>query len=106
MQQVRYAVCVAIVVASWCITVPATHQGGHVAWATAKGTLRVAVVGFDRESAALWEGSTPMLPYIGNMYDPLIAADEKGQLSKAGLVTDWQANDADVVTSRRSGEVP
>jgi hypothetical protein len=38
-----------------------------MAWATPRGTLRVAVVGFDRESSALWEGSTPMLPYIGNM---------------------------------------
>src|SRR5438094_9657725 len=82
MHQVRYAVCVAVVVASLCITVPATHQEGDVAWATTKGTLRVAVVGFDRESTAPWEGSTPMLPYIGNMYDPLIAADDQGQLSK------------------------
>ena len=85
MQQVRYAVYVVIVVASLCLIAPATHQGRHVAWATAKGTLRVAVVGFDRESTAPWEGSTPMLPYIGNMYDPLIAADDHGQLSKEGL---------------------
>ena len=48
MHQVRYAVWVAVVVASLCLTAPATHQGGHVVWATAKGTLRVAVVGFDR----------------------------------------------------------
>src|SRR4029434_10669395 len=94
MQQVRDAVYVVIVVASLCLIAPATHWGGHVAWATAKGTLRVAVVGFDRESTAPWEGSTPMLPYIGNMYDPLIAADDQGQLSTEGLVTDWQANDA------------
>ena len=79
MQQVRYAVGVVIVIASLCIIAPAMHQGGHVAWATAKGALRVAVVGFDRESTAPWEGSTPMLPYIGNMYDPLIAADDKGR---------------------------
>ena len=92
MQQVRYAVRVVVAVAICCMLVPATPQGGHVAWATAKGTLRVAVVGFDRESTAPWEGSTPMLPYSGNMYDPLIAADEHGQLSKEGLVTDWQAN--------------
>jgi peptide/nickel transport system substrate-binding protein len=99
MQQFRYAVYVVIVVASLHLIAPATHQGGHVAWATAKGTLRVAVAGFDRESTAPWEGSTPMLPYIGNMYDPLIAADDHGQLSKEGLVTDWQANEAgDVVT--------
>ena len=84
MHQVRYAVCVAVVVASWCSTLPATHQEGDVAWATAKGTLRVAVVGFDRESTAPWEGSTPMLPYIGNIYDPLIAADEAGQLILRG----------------------
>src|SRR5262245_35640741 len=105
MQQVRYAVWVVVVVASLCIILPATYQGGDVAWATARGTLRVAVVGFDRESTALWEGSTPMLPYIGNMYDPLIAADDTGQLSKEGLVTDWQSNDAgDVVTlTIRSG---
>src|SRR5262249_34304644 len=104
-QQVRYAVRVAVVVASLCIIAPATPQRGHVAWATARGTLRVAVVGFDRESTALWEGSTPMLPYIGNMYDPLIAADDHGQLSKAGLITDWQTNEAgDVVTlTLRSG---
>jgi hypothetical protein len=44
------------------------------------------VVGFDREFTALWEGSTPMLPYIGNMYDLLIAPDEHGQLSQEGLV--------------------
>jgi hypothetical protein len=88
MPQVRYVVCVVVAVASWCMIAPATYQEGHVAWATAKGMLRVAVVGFDRESTALWEGSTPMLPYIGNMYDPLIAADDKGQLSKEGLVTD------------------
>jgi ABC-type transport system substrate-binding protein len=105
MPQVRYVVCVVVAIASWCMIAPATYQGGHVAWATAKGTLRVAVVGFDRESTALWEGSTPMLPYIGNMYDPLIAADDHGQLSKEGLITDWQANEAgDVVTlTLRSG---
>ncbi len=63
------------------------------------GTLRVAVVGFDRESTALWQGVTPMLPYIGNMYDPFIAADENGQLRKDGIVTDWQGNPAgDAVT--------
>lgn len=71
-----------------------------VAWgATAKGTLRVAVVGFDRESTAPWEGSTPMLVYSGHLYDPLIAADDQGQLSKTGLVTDWQVEGAgDVIT--------
>jgi peptide/nickel transport system substrate-binding protein len=69
------------------------------AWAAPKGTLRVAVVNFDRESTAQWLGATPMLPYIGNMNDPFIAADENGQLSKDGLVTDWQANPAgDAVT--------
>ena len=104
MQQVRYAVCV-VVVASVCLIAPAMPQGGHMAWATSRGTLRVAVVGFDRESPALWEGSTPMLPYIGNMYDPLIAADDQGHLSQEGIVTDWQSNDAgDVVTlTIRSG---
>ena len=86
MPEGRYAAYVVIAPASLCMIVPATHQGGYVAWATVRGTLRVAVVGFDRESTALWEGSTPMLPYIGNMYDPLIAADEHGQLSKEGLV--------------------
>ena len=36
---------------------------------------------------------------VGNMYDPLSAADDQGQLSKEGLVTDWQTHDAgDVVT--------
>ncbi len=92
---------VLLVVVSFCglnIT-PVLSQGAQVAWAAAKGTLRVAVVGFDRESTAPWEGSTPMLVYSGNMYDPLIAADDTGQLSKEGLVTDWQVNDAgDVVT--------
>lgn len=69
------------------------------AWAATRGSLRVAVVGFDRESTAPWEGSTPMLTYSGHMYDPLIAADENGQLSKEGLVTDWQTNDTgDVIT--------
>src|SRR5882672_3854694 len=78
---------------------PVPSQGVQVAWAAAKGTLRIAVVGFDRESTAPWEGSTPMLVYSGNMYDPLIAADDTGQLSKEGLVTDWQVNDAgDMVT--------
>jgi len=105
MQQVRYAVCVVVIVASLCFIAPVTSPGSHVAWAAARGTFRVAVVGFDRESTALWEGSTPMLPYIGNMYDPLIAADDKGQLSKEGLVTDWQSNEVgDVVTlTIRSG---
>jgi peptide/nickel transport system substrate-binding protein len=86
-------------------SMPVPSQGVQVAWAAAKGTLRVAVVGFDRESTAPWEGSTPMLVYSGNMYDPLIAADDTGQLSKEGLVTDWQVNDAgDVVTlTIRSG---
>jgi len=92
---------VLLVVVSFCglnIT-PVPSQGAQVAWAAAKGTLRVAVVGFDRESTAPWEGSTPMLVYSGNMYDPLIAADDTGQLSKEGLVTDWQVNAAgDVVT--------
>ena len=39
------------------------------------------------------------------MYDPLSAADDQGQLSKEGLVTDWQTHDAgDVVTlTIRSG---
>lgn len=74
-------------------------QPGMGAWAATKGTLRVAVVGFDRESTAPWEGSTPMLAYSGHLYDPLIAADDAGQLSKEGLVTDWQTNDTgDVVT--------
>ena len=105
MRQVREAVFAVVVMASVWIIAPATHRGGHVAWATTRGTLRVAVVGFDRESTAPWEGSTPMLPYSGNMYDPLIAADDQGQLSKEGLVTDWQTNDAgDVVTlTIRSG---
>ena len=65
MQHVRYTMWVVVTVASLCRIAPATHQGGHMAWATAKGTLRVAVVGCDRESTAPWEGSTPMLPYIG-----------------------------------------
>jgi len=68
-------------------------------WAAPKGTLRVAVVNFDRESTAQWLGATPMLPYIGNMNDPFIAADENGQLSQQGMVTEWQANPAgDVIT--------
>ncbi len=72
---------------------------GPAVQAAPKGTLRVAVVGFDRESTALWQGATPMLPYIGNMYDPFIAADDKGQLSRDGIITDWQANAAgDAVT--------
>ena len=50
-------------------------------WAAPKGTLRVAVVNFDRESTAQSLGATPMLPYIGNMNDPFIAADEKGRLA-------------------------
>jgi hypothetical protein len=58
-----------------------------MAWATAKGTLRVAVVGFDRESTALWEGSTPMLPYTGNMYDPLIAADDRTSASYPNTIS-------------------
>ena len=41
MHQVRYAVYMVIVVASLCLIALATHWGGHVAWATAKGTLRV-----------------------------------------------------------------
>jgi hypothetical protein len=53
----------------------------------ARGTLRIAVVNFDRESTAQWLGSTPMLPYIGNINDPFIAADDHGQLSSAGIVT-------------------
>jgi peptide/nickel transport system substrate-binding protein len=98
MRQVRDTVWV-MLVACLLLLVPVTRQGESMVWAAAKGTLRVAVVGFDRESTALWEGSTPMLPYIGNIYDPLIAADDNGQLSKEGLVTDWQANDAgDMVT--------
>ncbi len=68
MQQVRYAVCVVVAVASLCMIAPATYQGEHVAWANARGMLRIAVVGFDRESTAPWEGSTPMLPYIGNRH--------------------------------------
>ncbi|MGE3541279.1 MAG: ABC transporter substrate-binding protein [Candidatus Tectimicrobiota bacterium] len=64
-----------------------------------RGLLRVAVVGFDRESTAPWEGSTPMLAYSGHLYDPLIAADDQGQLSKAGLLSDWQGSDTgEVVT--------
>ena len=63
MQQMRYAVCVVVIVASICLIAPAMPQGGYMAWATPRGTLRVAVVGSDRESPALWEGSTPMLPY-------------------------------------------
>jgi hypothetical protein len=40
MQQVRSAVRVVVAVAICCMLVPATPQGGQVAWATAKGTLR------------------------------------------------------------------
>ncbi|ETW95212.1 MAG: hypothetical protein ETSY1_31550 [Candidatus Entotheonella factor] len=78
---------------------------GPTVQANPKGTLQVAVVGFDRESTALWQGSTPMLPYIGNMYDPFIAADDQGQLSRDGIVTDWRANAAgDAITlTLRSG---
>jgi peptide/nickel transport system substrate-binding protein len=87
------------VVAALCLSITLASLAGHSAQAATKGTLRVAVVGFDRESTALWEGSTPMLVYSGSLYDPLIAADDNGQLSKEGLVTDWQVNEAgDVVT--------
>ena len=74
-------------------------------WAAPKGTLRVAVVNFDRESTAQWLGATPMLPYIGNMNDPFIAADENGQLSQQGMVTEWQANPAGdgIILSIRPG---
>jgi peptide/nickel transport system substrate-binding protein len=90
---------VLLVVIASIVAMPETSPGLRSAWAAAKGTLRVAVVGFDRESTAPWEGSTPMLVYSGNMYDPLIAADDNGQLSTEGLVTAWQANDTgDVVT--------
>ena len=44
MQQVRYAVWVVVAVVICCMLVPVTPQGGHVAWVTAKGTLRVADV--------------------------------------------------------------
>ena len=52
MRQVREAVGVVVVLASICLITLATPLGGYVAWATTKGTLRVAVVGFDRESTA------------------------------------------------------
>jgi peptide/nickel transport system substrate-binding protein len=95
MRQVRWLwLFVAVVLAA--IAAPGVAPE---AVAAPKGTLRVAVVGFDRESTALWQGTTPMLPYIGNMYDPFIAADDGGQLSKQGIITDWQANPAgDAVT--------
>ena len=95
----RWAVLLVVVSFVGLNSMLVPSQGAQVAWAAAKGTLRVAVVGFDRESTAPWEGSTPMLVYSGNMYDPLMAADDTGQLSKEGLVTDWQVNEAgDVVT--------
>ena len=103
MRYLRYALLFMVILSYFFVS--AARRGTPLAQAALKGTLRVAVVGFDRESTAPWEGSTPMLVYSGSMYDPLIAADDRGQLSKAGLVTDWQANDAgDVVTlTLRSG---
>jgi peptide/nickel transport system substrate-binding protein len=99
MRPFRYTVLLTVIASIALVMVPTTRQDFQVAAATTKGTLRVAVVGFDRESPAPWEGSTPMLVYIGHMYDPLIAADDNGQLSKDGLVSDWQVNDSgDAVT--------
>jgi peptide/nickel transport system substrate-binding protein len=58
------------------------------------GTLRVALPSFDAESTAIWRGQPTMLTYIGEMYDPLIAADDDGQFTHDGIISDWQANPA------------
>jgi peptide/nickel transport system substrate-binding protein len=56
--------------------------------------VTVAIGSFNNESTAPWQGSGGMFPYISPMYDPLIAMDQNGQLSKDGLVSNWQANAA------------
>ena len=60
MKQLRGPVLFVIV--AGLISVLGVYLGSQVAWAAAKGTLRVAVVGFDRESTALWEGSPLCCP--------------------------------------------
>jgi peptide/nickel transport system substrate-binding protein len=98
MRQSQWLLRAGVIVAMALLAMVA-HAAVPEVWAAPKGTLRVAVVNFDRESTAQWLGATPMLPYIGNMNDPFIAADENGQLSQQGLVTEWQANPAgDVIT--------
>ncbi len=98
MRQSQWSLRAGVVVAMALLAMVA-HATVPEVWAAPKGTLRVAVVNFDRESTAQWLGATPMLPYIGNMNDPFIAADENGQLSQQGMVTEWQANPAgDVIT--------
>ena len=98
MRQSQWSLRAGVVVAMALLAM-VEHTAVPEVWAAPKGTLRVAVVNFDRESTAQWLGATPMLPYIGNMNDPFIAADENGQLSQQGMVTEWQANPAgDVIT--------
>src|SRR5262249_56430302 len=93
MRQSQWSLHAGVVVAMALLAMVAQAAMPEV-WAAPKGTLRVAVVNFDRESTAQWLGATPMLPYIGNMNDPFIAADENGQLSQQGMVTEWQDNPA------------
>jgi peptide/nickel transport system substrate-binding protein len=81
------------VIIAMITTVATTAWVGKID-AAPRGLLRVAVVNFDRESTAQWLGSTPMLPYIGNLNDPFIAADDNGQLSADGIITAWQAHPA------------
>src|SRR3954468_17260133 len=52
--------------------------------------ITVAISSFNNESTAVWQGSGGMFPYISPMYDPLINSSPGGELTKDGLVSDWQ----------------
>ncbi len=61
MKQVRWS-WLATVLAASVLIVAAEQAAVREGWAAPKGTLRVAVVNFDRESTAQRLGATPMLP--------------------------------------------
>ncbi len=67
-----------------------------------KGELRVVVANFGRELLDPALTTTQDLQYAGHVHDPLIAGDERGQLSSArGLAESWtMSDDARALTLR------
>jgi peptide/nickel transport system substrate-binding protein len=57
---------------------------------TPTGVVRVALHSFGQEKTAMWQGGGVNQPYIEAMYDPFIAADAQGNLTKDGILQDWE----------------
>ena len=70
-----------------------------------RGTLRIALQGFGVDTTAQWKGNTINQVAYHDMYDNLIAANSKGQLTRDGIISDWKASadGTSVVLTNRDG---